>query len=69
MPKNYAYHSGAFMAMAKMFRDSVNRLNDAKSDSARNWEMDNLRRLAKLTDDTLEELGYTEKENKSAQDH
>ena len=57
------------MALAKMFRDSVNRLNNAKSDSARNWELENLQRLAEATDNALEELGYTKKENSSAQDH
>ena len=57
------------MALAEMFRNSVNRLNNAKSDSARNWELENLQRLAEATDNALEELGYTKKENSSAQDH
>ena len=62
MEKNYAYQSGSFMALAKMFRDTVRELDAAQDDYARKWAMIKLRNLAEQTDDTLVELGYEQKE-------
>ena len=60
MEKNYAYHSGAFMAMARMFRDAVNELNAAEDEWDRKWARQRLDMLAEQTNDTLRELGYEE---------
>ena len=60
MEKNYAYHSGAFMAMARMFRDAVNELNAAEDQWNRKWARQRLDMLAEQTNDTLRELGYEE---------
>ena len=62
MTKNYAYQSGAFMALAKMFRDTVREMNAAENDSDREWAVRRLELLSEQTDDTLAELGYEEKE-------
>lgn len=62
MEKNYAYQSGAFMAMAKMFRDAVDKLNAAEDDYDRKWAERRLDALAEQTSDLLVELGYEEKE-------
>ena len=62
MSKNYAYDSGAFMAMAKMFRDAVREMNAADDEWDRRWGKRRLDMLAEQTDDLLVELGYTEKE-------
>jgi len=61
MSKNYAYHSGAFMALAKMMRDKIRDL-DSEDKFTRDWAIFCLRDLADQTDITLAELGY-EKEN------
>ena len=60
MEKNYAYQSGSFMALAKMFRDAVRELDAAQDDFDRKWAMIKLRNLAEQTDDMLVELGYQE---------
>lgn len=62
MAKNYAYQSGAFMALAKMFRDTVREMNAAENDSDREWAVRRLDLLCEQTDDTLAELGYEQKE-------
>ena len=58
MAKNYAYESGAFMAMARMFRDAVNELNAAEDSYDRKWAKQRLDMLAEQTNDLLVELGY-----------
>ena len=60
MEKNYAYHSGAFMALSKMFAKAVRELDTAKDEFDRNWARQRLMMLAEQTDDTLAELGYLE---------
>jgi len=62
MSKNYAYESGAFMALARMFRDAVNELAVADNDADRVWATRRLMLLSEQTDNTLAELGYAEKE-------
>ena len=62
MEKNYAYESGAFMALSKMFRDAVRELDAAEDRYDRKWALGKLRSLAEQTDDTLVELDYKEKE-------
>ena len=62
MAKNYAYQSGSFMALAKMFRDTVREMNAAENDSDREWAARQLNMLCEQTDDTLVELGYEQKE-------
>ena len=58
MEKNYAYQSGAFMAMAKMFRDAVRDLDAAEDDWDRKWARQRLDMLAEQTNELLVELGY-----------
>ena len=58
MEKNYAYHSGAFMAMAKMFRDAANEMAAAQNDAERVWATRKLMMLAEQTESTMVELGY-----------
>ena len=60
MEKNYAYHSGAFMAMARMFRDAVNELNAAEDEWDRKWARQRLDMLSEQTNQLLVELGYEE---------
>ena len=62
MEKNYASHSGAFMALAKLMAEAVRELDAAKDSYDRNWAMSRLMMLAEQTEDTLVELGYVEKE-------
>jgi hypothetical protein len=61
MEKNYAYHSGAFMALVKMFRNAANDLAVAQNDFDRVWATRKLMMLSEQTTDTLVELGYEEK--------
>ena len=61
MEKNYAYHSGAFMALAKMMAEAVREL-DAEDIYDRAWARQRLTMLAEQTEDTLVQLGYVEKE-------
>ncbi len=58
MEKNYAYQSGAFMAMAKMFRDAVREMNTANDEWDRKWAKQRLDMLAEQTNDLLVELGF-----------
>lgn len=58
MNKNYAYDSGAFMAMAKMFRDAVREMNAANDEWDRKWAKQRLDMLSEQTDELLVELGY-----------
>ena len=58
MAKNYAYESGAFMAMTKMFRDAANEMAVAQNDYDRVWATRKLMMLAEQTDELLVELGY-----------
>ena len=60
MEKNYAYHSGAFMALSKMLAAAVRELEAAQDDFDRKWAMIKLSNLAEQTEDTLTELGYEE---------
>jgi hypothetical protein len=60
MAKNYAYHSGSFMALSKMFAAAVRELEAAEDDFDRKWAMIKLRNLVEQTEDTLVELGYEE---------
>ena len=60
MDKNYAYHSGAFMALAKMFAKAAVELNTAEDEWDRDWAARTLMSLAEQTADTLAELGYEE---------
>ena len=62
MEKNYAYHSGAFMALAKLMADAVRELDAAQDTYDRKWARQRLTMLAEQTEDTLVELGYTQKE-------
>ena len=57
MEKNYAYQSGAFMALAKLFRDAVRDM-DSADEYDRKWARRRLEMLAEQTDDTLIELGF-----------
>ena len=59
MEKNYAYNSGAFMALAQMMRDKIRDL-DSNDEFTREWALKSLQRLAEQTDRTLVELGYEE---------
>lgn len=58
MAKNYAYESGAFMALAQMMRDQIQRL-DSEDEIVREWAVDSLKALAAQTTDTLAQFGYT----------
>jgi hypothetical protein len=60
MEKNYAYQSGAFMAMAKMFRDAVRDLDTAEDEWDRKWARQRLDMLSEQTNELLVELGYEE---------
>jgi hypothetical protein len=62
MEKNYAYHSGAFMALVKMFRNATNELAVAQNDFDRVWATRRLMQLAEQADELLVELGYEQKE-------
>ena len=64
MEKNYAYQSGAFMALAKMFRDAVDELNAAQVEYDRKWAKRRLDMLAEQTNDTLIELGFEKEVDK-----
>lgn len=57
MSKNYAYESGAFMALAKMMRDQIRNL-DSADDWDREWAVKCLRLLAEQTDETLAQFDY-----------
>jgi CelD/BcsL family acetyltransferase involved in cellulose biosynthesis len=57
MAKNYAYESGSFMALAKMMRDEIRKL-DSTDDFDRKWAVRFLQDLANQTDATLVEFGY-----------
>ena len=58
MEKNYAYQSGAFMALAKLFRDAVRDLSTAEDEWDRKWAKRRLEMLAEQTDELLIELGF-----------
>ena len=60
MAKNYAYHSGSFMALSKMMAAAVRELEAAQDDFDRKRAMIKLGNLAEQTDRTLVELGYEE---------
>ena len=62
MEKNYAQHTGSFIALSKMFRDATRDLATAQNDAERVWATRKLMMLAEQTDETLVELGYNEKE-------
>jgi hypothetical protein len=57
MAKNYAYESGAFMALAKMMRDEIRKL-DSTDDFDRKWALRFLQGLADQTDSALVEFDY-----------
>lgn len=57
MSRNYARESGAFMAIAKMMRDEIGRL-DSENPVYRELALVYLKALAKQTDKTLVEFGY-----------
>jgi CelD/BcsL family acetyltransferase involved in cellulose biosynthesis len=57
MAKNYARESGSFMALAKMMRDEIRKL-DSTDDFDQKWAVRFLQGLANQTDATLVEFGY-----------
>lgn len=66
--KNYAWESGAFMALARMMRDKIREL-DSEDPLTRKWALQSLKGLADHTDFTLAELGYQEaKQGPAARD-
>jgi len=50
------------MALAKMMADTVRELDSAQDTYDRKWARQRLTMLAEQTENTLEELGYTQKE-------
>ena len=65
MAKNYAYESGAFMALTKMFRDAANEMALSQNDADRVWATRKLMMLAEQTDDVMIEFGYEHKEEQT----
>jgi CelD/BcsL family acetyltransferase involved in cellulose biosynthesis len=58
MQNDYAYQCGAFMALAKMMRNSIRDL-DADDEFTREWAKTVLHQLAEHTDEKLAQFGYT----------